>query len=196
MIREAIIKELTLGKDVLDIGSIGQSDEYSLWKLYDGCQVKSLTGIDLPDAKGVAAKEFKLTKINNDARIVFDTMETHSFDTTFDVVVAGDVIEHVENQGLFLRNIWRHLRDEGKLILTTPNAKWLTVFLKPNSTHTFWHDRYTLERILYLTGFKIVDFRYYYGNKPNYATLLKPFLLRQGLLVVCQKSVPPSAGQA
>lgn len=196
MIREAIIKALTHDKDVLDIGSIGQSDEYSLWKLYEEFKVKSLTGIDLPEAKGVAETEFKLTKINNDARVVFGNMETYAFNAQFDVVVAGDVVEHVENQGLFLRNIWRHLREDGKLILTTPNAKWITVFLKPNSTHTFWHDRYTLERILRLTGFSIVDFRYYYGNKPTYAAVLKPLLLRQGLLVVCKKTSLPSAGQS
>jgi len=188
MIREAIIKEVTHDKDVLDIGSVGQSDEYSLWKLHEDSKPKSLTGIDIPDAKKVAKEEFRLEKINNDTRIVFGNMETYQFDRSFDVIVAGDVIEHVENQGLFLRNIWRHLRDDGKLILTTPNAKWLTICFKPNSTHTFWHDKYTLARILELTGFEIEFFRYYYGNKPNYPYMLRPLLLRQSLLVICRKT--------
>ncbi|CAG1023174.1 hypothetical protein MTYM_02247 [Methylococcales bacterium] len=190
MIREAIIKDLIRDKDVLDIGSVGQSDEYSLWKLYQDSNLKSLTGIDLPNAKNVAKEEFHLNNMNNDTRIVFGNMETHQFGHGFDVIVAGDVIEHVENQGHFLRNIWRHLNDDGKLILTTPNAKWPTVFFKPNITHTFWHDKYTLARISELTGFEIEFFRYYYGNKPSYPFALRPLLLRQSLLVICRKSQP------
>jgi len=111
-------------------------------------------------------------------------METYSFNREFDVIVAGDVIEHVENQGLFLSNIKKHLKKDGKLIITTPNAKWTTVFLKPNPTHTLWHDIYTLRRILSLTGFSIDYYRYYFGNKKQYNFLQKILTLRQSIIVI------------
>lgn len=186
MIKEKLILNLIKGKDVLDIGSIGQSGDYSLWELYKTSGYKSLTGIDLPDAEETVSEYFKDNPLNsNDTRIIRGNMETCLFDNTFDVIIAGDVIEHVNNQGLFLSNIYKHLRPNGKLIITTPNAKWLTAITKPNPTHTLWHDKYTLERILDLNGFKIDFFRYYFGNKKNYNIFLKPLIFRQGMIAIC-----------
>lgn len=172
MTREEIIQPLIAGKDVLDIGSVGQTESYRLWHTLKA-YAKSLAGID--------------TQAGDDGRIVVGNMETYDFGRHFDVVVAGDVIEHVDNQGLFLDNIHRHLHPDGRLILTTPNAKWLTVFAKPNPTHTLWHDRYTLAYLLGRHGFAIERLEYYYGNKPNYFLLLKPLLMRQGMFVVARK---------
>jgi SAM-dependent methyltransferase len=41
---------------------------------------------------------------------------------TFDVVVAGEIIEHLANPGLFLRGVQRFLRRDSTLIITTVNA--------------------------------------------------------------------------
>jgi 2-polyprenyl-3-methyl-5-hydroxy-6-metoxy-1,4-benzoquinol methylase len=35
----------------------------------------------------------------------------------FEVVVAGEIIEHVENPGALVRNLARHVAPNGKLIL-------------------------------------------------------------------------------
>ncbi len=189
MIREEIILSYLEGKDILDIGSIGQdmdffsrellnvkesgrSDKYYLWDRMK-MKARSLTGIDTEPPQAES--------------IVQGNMETYDFKRQFDLVVAGDVLEHVDNQGLFLRNIHRHLREEGLLILTTPNAKWPTVMLKPNPTHTLWHDRYTLDEILSRCGFDMIRFLYYYGNKPYYNWVKRVLTLRQQMLVVCRK---------
>ncbi len=42
-------------------------------------------------------------------------------DKSFDLVVSVEGIEHLENPHLFLREVNRVLKDDGKLILTTPN---------------------------------------------------------------------------
>jgi 2-polyprenyl-3-methyl-5-hydroxy-6-metoxy-1,4-benzoquinol methylase len=188
MIREEIILEAIDGKDVLDIGSIGQSGEYSLWALYASGSPRSLTGIDLPGAEESARADFGLDEIRlpsaRDARIVRGDMETCRFDVLFDVVVAGDVLEHVRNQGLFLENIRRHLRPGGKLILTTPNAKWPTVILRPNPTHTLWHDRHTLRRILEISGFAVERLVFYCGNKRRYPLPKRLLALHQSILAI------------
>lgn len=41
---------------------------------------------------------------------------------TFDVIIAGEVIEHLNNPGLFLNGIKRFLKPNGKLVITTVNA--------------------------------------------------------------------------
>lgn len=155
----------------MDIGSVGQTTEYSLWDELEA-SAGALAGIDTQPSKNPA--------------IVCGDMETYDFGRKFDVVVAGDVLEHVSNQGLFLDNVRRHLRDGGALVITTPNAKWWTAWLKPNPTHALWHDRYTLQRILEVHGFRIEKIIYYPGNKKFYPLLLRPLISRQALLVVCR----------
>jgi len=114
-------------------------------------------------------------------------MENIQLNRKFEVVVAGDVLEHVSNQGLFLDNIAHHLEPDGELILTTPNAKWLTVLFKPNATHTLWHDMYTLQTLLNRHKFHIDEWFYYYGNKKSYPWWQKLFVKRQSIFVVAHK---------
>ncbi len=189
MYREKIILDLIKNKKVLDIGSLGQTDAYSLWNLYKTVDVKSLTGIDLPDVQEDINKVFNTKYNHDDTRIISGNMETHQFNEKFDIAIAGDVIEHVFNQGLFLANIFKHLEDDGKLVITTPNAKWPTVIIKPNATHTLWHDKYTLEYILSQHGFKIDKFSYYYGNKQHYNIFQKMLIIRQSMFLICSKNI-------
>ena len=189
MIREEIILKEIEGKRVLDIGSVGQTSKYCLWDLYKNISVKSLTGIDLPSSHEINKKfcfSSEVDKLEN--KIVYGNMENFVFEEKFDVIIAGDVIEHVSNQGLFLDNIFKYLNNDGKLIITTPNSKWITGYLRPNPTHTLWHDKHTLKRILDVHNFKIKVFKYYYGNKRSYSFFARLILLRQCILVVCEKS--------
>jgi len=184
MVREELIKKYVENSTVLDIGSIGQTDSYSLWNLYKHFHTKALVGIDIEGITGENQKLFNKSQPDFINEIVIGNMETYCFNRKFDVIVAGDVIEHVENQGLFLLNIKNHLVKDGKLIITTPNAKWPTVFLHPNPTHTLWHDIHTLNRILQINGFKVDYYRYYFGNKKHYNLWQKLLTLRQSIIVI------------
>lgn len=187
MTREKLIKKFVAGKSILDIGSVGQTSKYNLWDLYPTFGIKKLTGIDIDLITEENQSLFGDQSIVESADIVCGNMETYKFDNKFDIVVAGDVIEHVSNQGLFLDNIFRHLNKNGLLIITTPNAKWPTVFLKPNPTHAIWHDKYTISRILSMHNFTIKEFHYYRGNKKRYVFPLNILAWRQGMLVLCEK---------
>lgn len=55
-------------------------------------------------------------------------------DDTYDVIVSFQVIEHIENDALFLKEIHRVLRPGGIALLTTPNRR-LTLTRNP------WHIR-------------------------------------------------------
>lgn len=43
-------------------------------------------------------------------------------DGTFEVIIGGEIIEHLSNPGLFLEGIKRFMRHESKLVITTVNA--------------------------------------------------------------------------
>lgn len=44
------------------------------------------------------------------------------YNNFFDVVIAGDIIEHIFDSDTFLENIYRVMKPNGRLILTTPNV--------------------------------------------------------------------------
>lgn len=62
-------------------------------------------------------------------------------DSSFDFVISFQVIEHIEDDGAFVREIHRVLKPGGKFILTTPNKKM-------SLTRNPWHVReYTVAEL-------------------------------------------------
>jgi SAM-dependent methyltransferase len=77
----------------------------------------------------------------------------------FDVVVIGEVIEHLDNPGAALRNLHGLLAPGGQLVITVPNAFSLSgiarVVLGRETTHpehTTHHSFVTLQRLLAMNG--------------------------------------------
>lgn len=56
-------------------------------------------------------------------------LEDVALDETFDVIIAGEMIEHLSNPGLFLQGIKRFMNDKTDLIITTINAYCALRFL-------------------------------------------------------------------
>ncbi len=83
----------------------------------------------------------------------------------YDTIVAGDVIEHVDNVGRCLTNLGRHLAPTGRLVLSTPNPFYARQTWKiwrygepsVHEDHTAWFDPRTLGEALRRTGFDVVD---------------------------------------
>ncbi len=96
--------------------------------------------------------------------------ESFAFDTKFDVVFAGDLIEHLVNPGLFLDNVKKHLKPGGRLIMTTPNTFNLFVMAgkltRPepptNPDHTFYFNRRVIKVLLEKCGFAVDQFGFMY----------------------------------
>lgn len=57
-------------------------------------------------------------------------------DNTFDSIVAGELIEHLDHPNLFLNESYKILKKEGYLILTTPNKNsWINKIFKTLETY-------------------------------------------------------------
>ena len=124
-----------------------------------------LWGIDL-DEKGVGLlREMGFGNVlHGDCEQMAEALKQESFD----VVLAGEIIEHVENPGLFLGSIRSIMVPTTELLLTTPNASALKNFLhamlgeeKVHEDHNYYFSYRTLKQLLERTGFSCEEIYYY-----------------------------------
>ncbi len=108
--------------------------------------------VDLSHAKDVKNFEFKQMAV---------PPLTGFEDNSFDFVVTFQVIEHIKDDNLFVKEIHRVLKPGGKMIVTTPN-------IKTSITRNPWHIReYTVPELkdLLLKCFKDVQANGVFGNE-------------------------------
>ncbi len=92
-------------------------------------------------------------------------VETMDLGRQFDTIIAGEIIEHLENCGRFLRNLRRHLKPDGVLIISTPNPFYVGQTWKiwrygrpmVHEDHLNWQDPITLDALLRRTGYEPFD---------------------------------------
>lgn len=154
------------GKDVLDLGCVQHNPEnykskYWLHKAITRV-ANSVDGLDLYE-EGVAYLKSK------GYAIFVGNAETFKLEKTYDVIIAGDLIEHLGNLSGFLHSCKSHLRRGGKLLISTPNPwYWRFVFkavlfagrVKPNPEHTLWMCPTVLEQLLARHDMKVDSWHY------------------------------------
>jgi 2-polyprenyl-3-methyl-5-hydroxy-6-metoxy-1,4-benzoquinol methylase len=104
------------GNRVLDVGC---SSGYLARPL--GERGNTMVGIELDPEAARAAEEFCERVLVGDV----ETMELPLEPGSFDVVLGGDVIEHLRDPGATLARLRPFLRPGGRIVLSTPNiANW------------------------------------------------------------------------
>ncbi len=149
------------GKRVLDVGCVGQVKSYKGDEWLHGKISKvanDLVGVDI-DREGVLA-------LKKEGHNVFHLDDLSPAEWQFEVVVMGDVIEHIGDVQAFLSFYKEFLSDEGEMIITTPNPfnfrqlMSVLLFKEPsvNAEHTCWLDPITLTEVFDRSGLKIKSF--------------------------------------
>ncbi|MFO0546923.1 MAG: methyltransferase domain-containing protein [Polyangiaceae bacterium] len=157
-----------LGKEKLDVLDVGCRDG-TLTKLYAGSH--EIRGLDVdPEAvrrareNGLDAREHDM----NRGPLPFD-------EASFDVVVAGEVIEHLQWPQLVVEEIFRVLRPGGFLFGSVPNAFRLrnrVLFLlgrefEIDPTHLHWFSPASMRQLL--GKFHGVDVDFQGGRRIRYS---------------------------
>lgn len=145
---------------VLDIGCTGRT-EYGFIHKELSKKADKLIGIDINE-EGIK----QLNKQGFNA-ILQDAQEPYNLNQKFDVIVSGENIEHISNLKTYLENIHRHLKEDGILLLTTPNAVSshyiinTFVFGRPRASvyHTHCHSIDTIKYLLTKYKFKIKELK-------------------------------------
>jgi SAM-dependent methyltransferase len=163
-----IVIPIVSGRSVLDVGSIGHSYHgrkgYKNWNFavlqQHAARVK---GLDM------LVDEVALARADG-FDIIAGNAETYLAPEPYEVVFAGDVIEHLSNPGLFLSCAHKNLRNGGRVVISTPNtyslAKLVRVVLRRtneppvNPEHTFYFTPQTLQQLLIRHGFSVDQVAY------------------------------------
>lgn len=162
---ELILNEINSDNSVLDIGCVHHNSDTAntnFWlHKYLYKQAKNVLGMDILEEECEKLRSIGFNVVSGDA-------ESFSLNQKFDVIIAGELIEHLSNPGNFLDRCFEHLNENGILIITTPNAwcilNFISALLKKSVSvheqHTAWYDKKTLFQILLRHNFKEVNFEY------------------------------------
>lgn len=175
-----LIEKLIFSTDVvLDVGFWGQGTPSS-----DSNWVHSLLKKQAKDVYGVDVSfdENTVTPVDH---YVKKNAEDFSFDIRFDVIFAGDLIEHLSNPGLFLNVVKQHLKTKGRIIFTTPNAFNLFNIAEKiskgeptvNHDHAFYLNPKTIKQLLEKNGMEIRSMDYVYSLETHHRESFKKKIL-------------------
>lgn len=171
VVRAERIRQLVCGKRVMDIGCCahGVIKQKRSGELFLHGQIaesaREVIGVD-NDAEAI--------RIVNEAgyNVVFgDAMELSALGLEkFDVIFAGELVEHLSSPGKFLDEAAKCLNDDGLLIITVPNAfsykrikqlkKGIDDALWTHAQHTCWYSRATTRFLLERHGYRLIELAY------------------------------------
>lgn len=195
--REDFILNISKGKNVLHFGFL--DSPFLAQKIKDKnllhCKIKevasNLHGIDINSRD---LEEYRLITGDSENSI-FDVSKNDinidSYCQKYDLIILGEVLEHIENPGLALRNIRRICRkNEGcKVCITVPNAfsanGQAAACLGIEAVHPghyFYFSPYTIKKILEDTGFE--DIRLHMYSNPN--SIISSGITKSGIVAVAK----------
>ena len=174
--RLEFIKRVSTGKRVLHLGCTNWP--YTLEAMDAGTLLhrdlaevsQELYGFDY-DQEGIDVLASK--GYNNLYRADLENLEVVPLDMTFDVIIAGEMIEHLNNPGRFLDGIKKFMNRETRLVITTINAysgmRFLVYGLRGQGgtlepvhpDHVSYYSYSTLRLILQRHGLAVGNFMFY-----------------------------------
>jgi 2-polyprenyl-3-methyl-5-hydroxy-6-metoxy-1,4-benzoquinol methylase len=157
--RENLVLNSCRGRSVLDVGCVGQARNHDSEHWLHGQLRKVASNLIGVDINRTGREELRIRG--------YDVLLPEELEgRTFERIVMGDVVEHVDNPVAFLEFYAKCLADEGRIVLTTPNAFsalqlfWIAtrnrVWVNPE--HICFFDPLTLAEVVERAGLEIVNF--------------------------------------
>jgi 2-polyprenyl-3-methyl-5-hydroxy-6-metoxy-1,4-benzoquinol methylase len=102
------------GKSILDVGS--GYNALNLQYIKSKFKPSTLTALDL----NLNTEQLKVMGIDS---LHGNLEEGVAGDGKYDIILATAILEHIQNDALFLKSCFDHLNDGGQLIITTPSVR-------------------------------------------------------------------------
>ena len=189
--REAYILQRCSGKRVLHIGCMDYSSsgnwqasmESSEW-LHSKIRRVAAESIGIDNA----AEAVQLARSRHGMHDIY-VADAEQLDTlkkgTFDVVIAGEILEHLHSPGSFLNSAHGVLRQDGSLIVTTINAFCLRRLVRipfgkesVHVDHVAYYSHRTLQCLAQMCNYHVVEQAAYRlpNTKPLFPYLVEMFI--------------------
>lgn len=161
---EDCIQEHVRGKKVLDVGCVAHDAS----KKEDEPWVHELIEQDAEYVKGIDILEGEVEKLKEQGHnVCYGNIQDLDLEENYDVIVMGEVIEHLTNFQGMMMSIDRNLKSEGKLVITTPNILAVRCFAMEllgmdwvNDEHTCYFESSTLQQLVEKYGFTVTEWNY------------------------------------
>lgn len=169
--KQEIVLSYCKDKSVLDVGCVGQDlDPASENWLHAKVRkvAKEVVGCDI-NVEGIR-------QLEQLGYTIYTPEQLEQNQQRFDIVLMGDVIEHVNDPGAFLEFYKQFLNPGGKILVCTPNAFGIRYILqvffygKPstNPEHTLFLDPFVMLEMTSRISLKMADFAWLYEyQKPG-----------------------------
>jgi 2-polyprenyl-3-methyl-5-hydroxy-6-metoxy-1,4-benzoquinol methylase len=177
--RDRFLLDYARGKSVLHIGMGGCVDDDAatgefiagdLAKSFHGrlsSVARSIIGIDI-NPKTIEAMRQAVPGNYAVCDVTSSNFVSEFGDRKFQVVVFGDVIEHLDNCKTALQNLRSVMTEDGILMVSTVNAysfdavlKMMVHYESVHPEHTAYFSYSTLRRLFEMNSLEIIDFKYY-----------------------------------
>lgn len=116
-----------------------------------------------------AGLSFAATRISQSNLMQMDARQI-PFMEEFDAIGAFDVLEHIEQDEMVLKQIYDALKPDGVVLLTVPQHAWLWTFADDVACHVRRYSADELHKKITNTGFKIL-------RSTSFVSLLLPAML-------------------
>ncbi len=198
--REEYIQRLSKGKKVLHFGFL--DSPFCEEKIRNGellhLKIKKvasyLCGLDI----NLPALQIYREKTKDENNSIFDLdndfEESPILLKNYDLILLPEVLEHLENPGRALKNLYRLLilNPGSKLCITVPNAFFAGSFFAAmngnevvHPDHNYYFSPITLRNLLSKTGFSCNEILVYYGKGEG----ILPGVTQRGIIAVCEPRV-------
>lgn len=161
--KDTVIISYCTNKRVLDVGCVGQDRSFtnSEWL---HLKIKNVAQL----IHGVDINTTGILEMNRAGFIAYSASELVQTNNKYDVILMGDVIEHVDNAVLFLDFYKQFLDTNSIIIITTPNALRIDDTLAVlffnnyyiNNEHTCWYCPKTFTELSKRANLKIIRFEW------------------------------------
>ena len=181
--RTEYIKSKCNNKSVLDLGCCDDAPESTGLPFLHNEIVKvasKVTGVDInPNAIEKLGKNIVICNVENLDKSILQGQK-------YDIIVASELIEHLNNPGLFLQSVKDFLKDDGLLIIATPSPfsiKQILLYFCGYETspisHTCYFSYATLKVLLGRFGFKIIECYFFHWGKQKIHSKIINFLIEK-----------------
>jgi cyclopropane fatty-acyl-phospholipid synthase-like methyltransferase len=170
------IRSICKGKSVLHLGCA--DSPYTDQAVANGTLLHADLAKTASELVGLDFEEESLAKLrslgfDNLYQADLEALEKVDLNRTFDVIIAGEMIEHLNNPGLFLNGIRRFMSPETQLVITTVNSYCGMRFFHYALTkggginepvhpdHVAYYSYGTLRKLVERHGLEVSDFYFY-----------------------------------